>query len=249
MKLDKFFDEIRATAFGGKLSRPQVEGIEALLDACDLWGVTDPHHVANIVAQAWRETGGYMSPIKETVQAYHTDKSPSDAVVKRRLDAAWAAGKLGNVKSPYWRDGWFGRGQIQISHKGNYEKLGEAIGVDLVGNPSAALEMKNSASIAVIGMSRGLFTGKKLSDYDFPKALDAPAKDNPRRIVNGNDGSDKEVAEVHKAIYAALVNAGWGKEAPSQQPEVPKTEKPKRTRAIVIAEIEALLSELKSLGG
>lgn len=246
-----FFNNVRSNVFDGALSQPQVDGINAILDAAAEFN-PPAEHVANILSQVKRETGGYMSPIKETVMPYHKDKNPSDKTVIARLDNAWKNGDLGKVSSPYWRDGWFGRGQIQISHKANYQKLGKMIGVDLVKNPDAALELGNSAKIAVVGMLKGAFTGKKLSDYKFPEAVDAPVADNPRRIVNGNDGSDKEVAKFHKAFYYALVNAGYGEEpapVPIEPTPVEAPELPQRTRGVVIAEIEALLQELKSLGG
>jgi hypothetical protein len=50
-----------------------------------------------------------------------------------------------------------------------------------------------------------------LGDYTFPRDLDNPPDTNPRRIVNGKDGSDKEVAGNHRLFHAALVAAGWGK--------------------------------------
>lgn len=194
-----FFAAIRP-AFGNRLSQPQVDGMQAILEAAAK--VTDAHHVAHILAHVRRETGGYMSPIKETVYASHKNKNPSDATVIQRLEKAWARGQLPWVKTPYWRDGWFGRGQIQLTHRANYSKFG-------ISDPSDAMKPHISAHIAVRGMVDGLFTGKKLSDYSFPAALDAPPKVNPRRIVNGQDGSDAEVAKFHRQFHAALVKAGW----------------------------------------
>lgn len=203
-----FFDAVRASPFGGSLSDAQVKGCEAILDACARYTVTDPHHVANVLAQTYRETGGYMLPIKETVMPHHKDKNPSDATVISRLDRAFATGKLPWVKTPYWRSGWFGRGPIQITHEANYRKLGQRLGVDLVKNRDLALDRNVGASIAVVGMAEGLFTGKKLADYVFPTALDAPAARNPRRIVNGPDGSDAEVARNHRAFHKAVLAMG-----------------------------------------
>ena len=198
MNRKAFFDAIRP-AFG-QLSQPQIDGMEALLDA----GKRLPlHHMANVLAQVRRETGGYMSPIKETVMPSHKDKNPSDAEVIRRLDRAFAAGKLPWVTKPYWRDGFFGRGPLQITHQKNYAKFG-------ITDPNDALKLDVGARIAVKGMSEGMFTGKKLADYDFPAALDAPPDSNPRRIVNGKDGSDREVAKFHRQFAAALEAAGWG---------------------------------------
>lgn len=206
MNRARFFDAIRG-AFGGKLSGPQVVGIEAILDAAAAARMTDLHHVANTLAQVRRETGGYMSPIKETVMPHHKDKAPTDAEVIARLNRAYAAGQLPWVKTPYWRDGAFGRGPIQITHWSGYDRVGKAIGVDLRGNPDLALVPKIGAKIAVIGMRDGLFTGKKLADYRFPEALEARPDFHPRRIVNGKDGSDAEVSEFHRAFHAALVAA------------------------------------------
>jgi len=197
MNREAFFAKIR-TAFGGTLSQPQVDGMNALLDA----GKDLPlHHMANVLAQVRRETGGYMSPIKETVMPHHKNKNPSDAEVIRRLNVAYKAGKLPWVKTPYWQGGWFGRGPIQITHEANYAKFGLT--------KEGALDPAKGAAAAVRGMRDGMFTGRKLSDYDFPAALDNPPKTNPRRIVNGPDGSDKDVAGFHREFAAALQASGW----------------------------------------
>jgi len=198
-----FFDAIRP-AFGGKLSEAQVSGMGAILDEAARLPL---HHVAHILANVRRETGGYMAPIKETVMPHHKNKNPSDAEVKRRLDVAFKAGKLPWVKAPYWLDGWFGRGQIQITHRVNYQKFG-------IVNPDDALKLPVSARVAVQGMVNGRFTGRKLSDYAFPAALSNPPASHPRRIVNGQDGSDAEVSRFHREFAAALEAASAPMAAP-----------------------------------
>ena len=201
----KFFNALRTSSsglFGSSLTTPQVMGVDALLDA----GKGLPlHHMANVLAQVHRETGGGMYPVKETVMPHHTDKLPSDAEVKRRLERAWSSGQLqrAGVKTPYWRDGAFGRGQIQITHDKNYRKFG-------ITNYSDALKLPVSARIAVVGMRDGMFTGKSLSDYDFPSALGNPPRTNPRRIVNGPDGTDDKIRAMHFAFVWALEAGGWG---------------------------------------
>ena len=193
-----FFDIIRNDL--KPLDRETVAGIEALLDAGKYLPL---HHMANVLAQVRRETGGWMAPIKETVMPWHKNKNPSDAEVLRRLDRAWAARKLPGVKAPYWRDGEFGRGQIQLTHAANRAKFG-------ISNRDDLLKMPVSAHVAVTGMRMGLFTGHKLGDYNFPGAIHNPPDDNPRRIVNGRDGSDAEVAASHVMFAAALLAGGWG---------------------------------------
>jgi hypothetical protein len=198
MNRQTFFEAYRRKF--GAMHQATVDGINALLDA----GRDLPlQHMANVLAQVRRETGGWMAPIKETVMPWHDDKNPTDATVIRRLDAAFAKGQLKGVKAPYWRDGEFGRGQIQLTHKTNRMKFG-------IENRDDLLRAHISAMVAVRGMSEGLFRGKKLSDYDFPVSIHYSPDNNPRRIVNGNDGSDVEVAVSHKAFVAMLTAAEWG---------------------------------------
>ena len=219
----RFFGALRGTAlFSGGLSQPQVDGINAILDSAARNGLTDIHHVSNVLAQVYRETGGNMLGIKETVMPYHKDKNPSDATVISRLNRAWKAGKLGKVRKPYWQDGAFGRGPIQLTHWSNYSKFGKRLGVDLRKNPSLALDPDIGADIAVIGMKEGMFRTFGLSDYRFPHDLDNAPTTNPRRIVNGNDGSDKEVAANHRVFHGALVAAGWGTKPAAVPPQRPQ---------------------------
>ena len=226
-----FFTVIRS-AFGGKLDQDQVDGMTALLDA----GADLPlHHMANVLAQVRRETGGGMAPIKETVMPWHKNRHPTDKEVIGRLDRAYAAGKLKWVKAPYWRDGWFGRGQIQITHRANYAKFG-------ITDPQDALRMDVSARVAVQGMRDGMFTGKRLSDYRFPGALDNPPGTNPRRIVNGPDGSDAEVAGFHRQFAAALTAAGWGVANDAPAPVAPQPEPRVSIWAIIKAALAVVFS-------
>lgn len=219
MNRKTLFDELRNSgAFGKKLAPTFVVGVEAVLEACYRWQVVPVHHAANIMAQVHHETGGQMEPVKETVYADSKVRDPSDTEVIRRLDRAYAKGQLSWVRETYWRDGWFGRGLIQITHLKNYLKVGTAISVDLVKNRDLALRLDIAADIAVVGMTRGLFTGKKLSDFDFPKALTAKVPLNPRRIVNGEDGSDGKIAKVHIFFYDALVKAGYNVETSCRAP-------------------------------
>jgi predicted chitinase len=210
-----FFDAVRKAPFNGSLTLAQVDGINALLRSCARNRVTDDRHVANIMAQVFHETGSYMLPIKETVFASHKDKNPSDATVIARLNKAWAAGKLPWVKAPYWRDGWFGRGPIQLTHRENYEKMGRRLGVDLVKNRDLALDPEIGADIAVVGMAEGMFrAGHRLSTY-FNATRDDPV--NARSIVNGPDGNYAKVAGYHRSFLTAI-RAGGGFDHTAPQP-------------------------------
>lgn len=212
MNHQKLFSALRSKssgAFGTSLTQPQVDGVNAILDSAKRNNVTNIHHVANVLAQVYHETGGYMLGVKETVYPSSKDKNPSDATVIARLDKAFRDGKLKGVKTPYWRDGAFGRGPIQLTHWENYEKFGRKLGIPLRQKPELALDPKHGADIAVIGMRDGMFRNRKLSDYNFPNDLHNPQATNPRRIVNGNDGTDAKVRGYHLAFYAALKDAGY----------------------------------------
>ncbi len=187
---------IKQAPFGGKLSTTQWNGVEAVLDAWDEFGDADPRKASNTLAQTFHESGATMAPVRETF-------AKSDAAAMRNLENAWKAGKLPSVKKPYWRDGWFGRGLLQLTHEYNYAAAGAEIGVDLVADPSKAMDLVTSARIAVVGMLKGIFTKKKLSDY-FSKTKDDPI--GARRIVNGQDKAAK-IAGYHRAFLAAMLSS------------------------------------------
>jgi hypothetical protein len=192
----------------GPLSASQVQGIDAILLECAGLPIA---YTAACLGTGWLETGGGMQPVKETVFPYHKNKNPSDGTVIARLDKAWRDGRLGQVKTPYWRkdaDGktWFGRGLAQITHKDNYKRASALIGVDLVADPNRALEMRHAVRILVQGSLVGLFTGKKLADY-LPGDY-APA----RRVINGSDRA-RDYAKLCVAFELALAESGWEEKA------------------------------------
>lgn len=188
-----FFAYARRAPFGGRLSTAQVQGVEALLDACAASAVVDLRFIAYILATAFHETGGTMQPVREAF-----GKSDADTIA--RLDKAWAAGKMKQVTKPYWRTGWFGRGFAQITFRDNYARMGARLGLDLVKNPSLMLEIVPAAKACVVGMHEGMFTGKKLSDYFNQRVNDAVEA---RRIVNGKDKA-KLIAGYHRNLLDAL---------------------------------------------
>lgn len=178
--LPTLFAYLRRAPFGGRLTQLQVEGVERLIAAWDRHAPqpADERQLAYVLATIFHETGGRMQPVRETFAS-------SDAQAIRRLDAAMAAGRLRQVSKPYWRDGWFGRGDVQTTHERNYRKVGEAIGVDLVTEPGKLLNPDVSARAAVVGMLQGLFVpGHDLDRYFNPDREDP---EGARRIINGTD--------------------------------------------------------------
>ncbi|KKZ86916.1 hypothetical protein RPHASCH2410_CH13360 [Rhizobium phaseoli Ch24-10] len=194
-----FFDAVREEVFKGELTQPQVEGITAILDAWERrFAPADRRWLAYILATAYHETAYTMQPVRETL-------AQSDARAVEILEAAFAAGRLSWVKTPYWRpdeDGccWLGRGLVQLTHKRNYEAMSALTGIDLVADPDRAMEMDAAVTILIEGMLQGSFTGHKLADH-----LNATTEDwvNARRIVNGTDRAEK-LAGYAKAFHAAM---------------------------------------------
>lgn len=203
-----FFDTVR-TKFG-RLDQSQVEGFSAILDEWDRRKLYDRRWLAYILATGWHETAKHMQPVIETRQPGE-DSNPSVDTAIRRLEIAYAAGRLSWVKSPYWRKNakglsYLGRGLPQLTHESNYRKLGDRLGVDLVGFPDRALEPKYAIPIMFVGMIEGLYTGKKLSDY-FNDTKDVPYE--ARRIVNGLE-SASTVKGHHTKFLAGLQEKASG---------------------------------------
>ncbi|TRO96976.1 hypothetical protein FKB34_01735 [Glycocaulis profundi] len=180
-----------------RLTAAQVAGFKVVLGAIAVAGLK-PEPAAYVLATAWHETGGRMEPVREAFAA--TDQAAIDA-----LERAWQAGRLGQVSTTYWRpdaDGkaWFGRGYVQLTWRENYARMGERLGVDLLGDPSLAMEPRISARILVTGMVEGLFArGQTLGRY-FTDLYADPV--NARRIVNGTDR-----AQLIAGLWAEFLEA------------------------------------------
>ncbi|MEN3146781.1 hypothetical protein ABCW43_05670 [Neorhizobium sp. IRAMC:178] len=194
-----FFDFVRTRLFKGRLVTGQVEGLTAILDGWrERGGQGEGPPLAYVLATAFHETAATMQPVRETLAA-------SDRSAIARLDEAFAAGRLGSVRTPYWRpdaDGksWLGRGLVQLTHRRNYEAMSDVTGIDLVADPGRAMEMPVSVAILIEGMRRGSFTGRKLGDYFGQGRADWVGA---RKIINGSDRAEL-VARHARAFAEAL---------------------------------------------
>lgn len=213
MDRSKFFDAVRPTIFGGKLSQPQVNGIEAIMDAVDAEGVTDLRQVAYILATPMIETGGTFVPIVEnlnypaqgllkTFPKYFTAaQANSYARQPQKIANRAYGGRMGNGPEASG-DGWKyrGRGFVQITGHDNYAKFSKILGIDILSNPDLALSDDIAAKIIVIGMRDGIFTGHKLSNYFEPDSADWLGA---RYIVNGQDKAP-QIASFGRQFWTAL---------------------------------------------
>lgn len=213
MNRKAFFAAVRNNPFGGSLSQGQVDGMNAVLDYWDDAGLTDIRRLAYALATQFHETARTMQPVIETRQPSEKENPSVDEAI-RRLEKAWAAGKLSWVSKPYWRkdtDGlsWLGRGLPQLTHKANYERAERETGIPFTSNPELMLEMAPAVTVMMRGMAEGWFTGKKLSDYF--KEAELPDWINARRIINGLDKAEL-IAGYAKAFHKALEASQDGEE-------------------------------------
>ncbi|MBB4007818.1 glycoside hydrolase family 19 protein [Allorhizobium taibaishanense] len=197
----KFFAAVRSSLFGGALTQNQVNGMSSMLDAWQAGNMTDLRWLAYMLATAFHETAQTMQPVRET-------RAATDEQAIAILDRSFAKGSLRWVKTPYWRIGadgksWLGRGYVQLTHKSNYSKLGNAIGVDLVANPTLAMRDDIALKVMFTGMSEGLFTGAKLAHFFVGAKADWLGA---RLIINGKERA-ADVADYAKAFQAVLLGA------------------------------------------
>ena len=183
MNLGVFFDEVRNSLFGGRLTQSQVEGMENIIRYRDenYRGVTDDQLAYMLATVKW-ETAHTMQPIKEY---------GSNAYLRAK---------------PYFP--YYGRGLVQLTWKKNYELYG------IADTPDEALEWPTSLKVMFDGMVRGVFTGKKLSDYINNTKRDYV---NARRIINGTDRA-KEIAAIANDYRDAIIKAQAAIEPPPPPP-------------------------------
>jgi hypothetical protein len=162
----------------GRLSQSTIAGLELLgghmMNDAEL---KDVRWAAYMLATVKHECANKWLPITEYGPKAYFDKYETGTELGRRL---------GNTEPG---DGWRfrGRGFVQITGRANYARMTRVLnmpGVDLVADPDQALRPEVAYRIMTEGMRRGLFTGKKLSDYIDGDRCDYK---NARRIINGLD--------------------------------------------------------------
>ena len=241
MNRDTFFAHAKRAPFGASMKQAQKDGFSAILEEADRRG-TSLHHLAAILAEAYHETGGAMQPVTENLNysakrltQVWPGRFPTLASAQpfannpRKLANRVYGGRLGNVQDD---DGWLyrGRGLAQITGRTNYAKFG------IAGAPEAASDMATAVRIIFDGMVDGLFTGKKLADYDY---LVTTKPEVPgyrfyasRAIINGDvQANGTKIDAYGKAFEAALKAAGYAPRinapVPTPKPEQPEPTTPK----------------------
>lgn len=220
------FDAMRSV-FGGKLTQSQVDGLNFINDAWEKYGDGDVRKFAYVLATAAHETDMTMEPVTENlnytsaarIQQVWPKRFPaiSDAqpfVKKAQSLANKVYGNRTELGNNETNDGWTyrGRGYAQITGKGLYEKVGKLIGEDLVKYPDLAKRPEYAAKALVVGIMRGMFTGKKLSDYINDSATDYVGA---RRCVNADVvANGPKIAKLAQSFIPAIT--------PISKPSTPK---------------------------
>ncbi|NKJ03150.1 hypothetical protein [Rhizobium sp. SG741] len=209
MDHSKFFDAVRTSLFGGRLSTNQVNGTEAIIDA---WQAKpfDNRWLAYMLATVYHEADNTMCAISEnlnysaaglraTFPKYFTAaQAASYARQPQRIANRAYANRMGNGNEASG-DGWKyrGRGLVQITGHDNYAKYG------IADNPDMALDPVKAVEILFDGMTNGRFTGRKLSDFFTATTTDWIGA---RKIINGTDRA-ADIAGYARKFAAAIEGA------------------------------------------
>ncbi|MBS1513868.1 MAG: hypothetical protein JSS63_02475 [Bacteroidetes bacterium] len=167
INLEKFYTGYRQKF--GSLSQGQVDGLNFLIECFEKSRLINRlSEFAYILATVKHETAETFQPIEER-GGWNYFK--------------YLIGKLG-IKNLSEANRYKGRGYVQLTGKVNYQLFTELLGIDFINQPEITMQKLYAWMILEIGMTRGLFTGKKLQDYIKENSRDFF---NARRIINGLD--------------------------------------------------------------
>lgn len=177
----QFYNRLKTNQLFNDVKPGQKAGMDAILDEWEgNQSLTDLRWLAYILATAYHETAKTMQPIAEY------GKGAGKAYGKK---LKYGGGP--NKRVPYDQPDklYYGRGHTQNTWYEIYDKLTKSNknGWDFLNDPDLLLLMRPSIWATFYGMTTGLYTGKKLSQY-FNSATEDWV--NARRIINGTDKAD-----------------------------------------------------------
>lgn len=180
-----------------KITQNMVDNINYLFDEFNSLSTpesTNPLYIAYMLATTWHETAMTFMPVKEAGSWQYLSK----------YDTGKLAKILGNTPEA---DGdgqlYAGRGYVQITGKNNYKKFSSIVGEDLIKNPDFTLRPRIAARILVEGSLKGMFTGKKLSDYIRAGSIEEFVE--ARRVINGTDKASLIASHAIKFLDCLVI--------------------------------------------
>ena len=137
--------------------------VEAIRWECNRFGLYLKSQQAYVLATVHHETAGTFCPLEE----YGKGK-----------------GRPYGRPDPTTGKAYYGRGFVQLTWKGNYQKYSRILNVDLVNHPEKACNPNVALFVLVHGFKTGAFTGRRLEQYVRQGKTDFY---NARRCMNGMD--------------------------------------------------------------
>ena len=217
--------------FGTSLSQRQVDGMEGILDAFVTHGDGRPKTLAYALATAYHETGRQMVPVREGF-------AKTDAQARQRVNRLAArrgpnsaVAKYAKPQPPHGHV-YYGRGQVQLTWKKNYETSSADAGVDLVRFPDKVLDPVIGARILVRGLLDGRWNGHGHGIAHYLPDHGADDLRNARRTVNITDKWQR-IADHYRSFLNAIIEAGGVPKGsldpvpvPEPKPSPPEDENP-----------------------
>ncbi len=189
--------------FENRLTQGQVDSYEAIFNEYDRYEddalkAPAPYNrrdvlkaqLAYILATAYLEVGPSMQPLREgPASRILKGELVSDEEARAHVNWMYRKGIISRdyaKPDPETGQSYYGRGFVQLTHKENYRKVGEMLGLgnEFVLFPDSVLRHYWAARILVFGMAKGIFTGHGLFRYINSDKVDYY---HARRIINGMD--------------------------------------------------------------
>lgn len=192
--------------FGTSLSQQQVNGIEGILNAFASHGDGRGKTLAYALATAHHETGGKMVPVRE---GFARTDAQARARVNRLAEKRGpnsAVAKYARPQPPYGHV-YYGRGQVQLTWKRNYERSSADAGVDLVRYPDKVLDPVIGARILIRGLLDGRWNGTGFGIAHYLPDRGNDDLKGARRTVNITD-KWQQIGGYYKAFLSAIEEAG-----------------------------------------
>lgn len=172
----------------GSFTAGQEQNERIIIAECIRQGVTDPSHVAYILATAYHESDRF-----NTLEEY-----ADGSAYEGRDD-------LGN-NQPGDGPRYKGRGYVQLTGRVNYEKYAELTGKPLVEQPEILQQDAGLAAFVLVhGSKTGHFTGVSLDDFGSGGSFDFVGA---RAIINGDVATNGGMIADYAQEYLARIQSG-----------------------------------------